>query len=440
MKRNLLKTKEFKIKLMVSIILLISFVLSFLFANQIQTALGIEQYYSKNETSEENLTNLSYKVHYLDVGQGNCTVVELPDDKIMIIDGGSDMYGQKISDFLKEKEISKIDYMIATHADSDHIGGLNYLFDDFEIVNIFRPMQIAGTQIEEIDSKGDISSHFEVFEDEDLKQAYKIYGSSKFVEVTSQRYREFIKNIYSETYSIDGKIYNSDVTVFYDGLKVIGEDYEINFYAPLKIEEEVNFESVSNTKGFMTKIYSVDASNNSSAIFLLKINNEKYFFSGDASATRDEDDDVKKFEESDFIQGLTDDEKYELSSVDVYLVAHHGSKYGSSDALLKLIKPNYVILSVGKNNYGHPSEEVLFRLNQINSLEDDGILCTSNSGNITFSSTEETLIYALEKTTKKYNLFIKYEALMIILFVMIESIILNIRPQSKKRLTCDKNI
>ena len=48
---------------------------------------------------------------------------------------------------------------------------------------------------------------------------------------------------------------------------------------------------------------------------------------------------------------------------DMLKVSHHGSKYGTSDALLERVKPKDAIISVGKNNsYGHPSEEVMKRL------------------------------------------------------------------------------
>lgn len=49
-------------------------------------------------------------------------------------------------------------------------------------------------------------------------------------------------------------------------------------------------------------------------------------------------------------------------SVDILKVAHHGSKYSSSDAFLDLIQPKEAVISVGKNLYGHPSPEVLGRL------------------------------------------------------------------------------
>lgn len=46
----------------------------------------------------------------------------------------------------------------------------------------------------------------------------------------------------------------------------------------------------------------------------------------------------------------------------VLKVGHHGSKYSSSEAFLAAVKPAVAVISVGKNNYGHPTKEVLERL------------------------------------------------------------------------------
>ncbi|MCX6816268.1 MAG: MBL fold metallo-hydrolase [Candidatus Beckwithbacteria bacterium] len=54
-----------------------------------------------------------------------------------------------------------------------------------------------------------------------------------------------------------------------------------------------------------------------------------------------------------------------LKEVTVLKVAHHGSKYSSSQEFLETIKPQLAVISVGKNSYGHPTPEVLQRLGDI---------------------------------------------------------------------------
>ncbi|OGO86827.1 MAG: DNA internalization-related competence protein ComEC/Rec2 [Clostridiales bacterium GWE2_32_10] len=55
-------------------------------------------------------------------------------------------------------------------------------------------------------------------------------------------------------------------------------------------------------------------------------------------------------------------EDYKDMDVDLLKIAHHGSKYATSDEFIETVKPEYAVVSVGKNNYGHPDKGVLDRL------------------------------------------------------------------------------
>jgi len=56
-----------------------------------------------------------------------------------------------------------------------------------------------------------------------------------------------------------------------------------------------------------------------------------------------------------------------FQDIEVLKVAHHGSKYSSSEEFLEAIHPQIAIISVGKNQWGHPTQEVLDRLQSIGS-------------------------------------------------------------------------
>jgi len=58
------------------------------------------------------------------------------------------------------------------------------------------------------------------------------------------------------------------------------------------------------------------------------------------------------------------EDSLDLERVEVFKVAHHGSKFSTSEVFLNLIKPHLAVISVGKNRFGHPTQEVLDRLNQ----------------------------------------------------------------------------
>ena len=76
--------------------------------------------------------NKKLKVTFLDVGQGDCAVIQTPDDKTIIIDCGNksltyDSGERTIAPYLKRNGISRIDLLILTHYHLDHVGGVEYL-------------------------------------------------------------------------------------------------------------------------------------------------------------------------------------------------------------------------------------------------------------------------------------------------------------------------
>jgi len=73
---------------------------------------------------------------------------------------------------------------------------------------------------------------------------------------------------------------------------------------------------------------------------------------------------------------------------DVLKVAHHGSKYSTSNLFLESVRPEIAIISVGKNTYGHPTPEVLERLDDF----DIETLRTDQKGDITILSNGVSLI------------------------------------------------
>lgn len=73
-----------------------------------------------------------------------------------------------------------------------------------------------------------------------------------------------------------------------------------------------------------------------------------------------------------------------LSPVDVLKVAHHGSDTSTSTAFLDLVTPSDAVISVGVNSYGHPSAEVITRLESYGAT----VYRTDVSGNISFTFNE----------------------------------------------------
>lgn len=74
-------------------------------------------------------------VTHLDVGQGDAAVVEFPDTKTLVIDTGKN--GFQVGEFLKYRGISKIDALALSHGQSDHMGGLVYLMENFFVSEVW---------------------------------------------------------------------------------------------------------------------------------------------------------------------------------------------------------------------------------------------------------------------------------------------------------------
>lgn len=77
-------------------------------------------------------------VHFLDVGQGDCILITCGSNA-MLIDAGDNSMGTTVEMYLKKQNIEKLDYVIGTHPDADHIGGLDVVIYNFDCGIIILP-------------------------------------------------------------------------------------------------------------------------------------------------------------------------------------------------------------------------------------------------------------------------------------------------------------
>ncbi|MGG3912741.1 lamin tail domain-containing protein [Rossellomorea vietnamensis] len=82
---------------------------------------------------EYRISNLD--VHFITVGEGDSTLIQSPNGKTMLIDGGSKAEGQRVLQYLKETGIQSLDWVVATHPDENHIGGLIDVVKNIEVKN-----------------------------------------------------------------------------------------------------------------------------------------------------------------------------------------------------------------------------------------------------------------------------------------------------------------
>ena len=85
------------------------------------------------------------RIDFLDVGQGDAAVITMPDGRVLLVDGGgnTDKHGSNtdrrtigeavVSEYLWWRGLDAVDYVLATHADADHIDGLNDVLRNFTV-------------------------------------------------------------------------------------------------------------------------------------------------------------------------------------------------------------------------------------------------------------------------------------------------------------------
>lgn len=97
---------------------------------------------SQKGSADENGT---LEVHYIDVGQGDSILIK-QGDEAMLIDAGNNSKGSLVWTYLLSQNISTLSYVIGTHPDADHIGGLDVVIYKFDCNHIFMPTKTSDTK------------------------------------------------------------------------------------------------------------------------------------------------------------------------------------------------------------------------------------------------------------------------------------------------------
>ena len=90
--------------------------------------------------------NKDFCIHVIDVGQADSILITTPSNKNMLIDGGDEDSAKIIKSYLKNKKVKNLDVVIATYPDSDHIGSLDYIIDNFDVEKIYMPNQTTDSE------------------------------------------------------------------------------------------------------------------------------------------------------------------------------------------------------------------------------------------------------------------------------------------------------
>ncbi|OBA06594.1 competence protein ComEC [Paenibacillus polymyxa] len=265
-------------------------------------------------------------VQYLDVGQGDSILITTPGGKHILVDGGgtmdfatgknawrkrTDPYevgADTIVPLLKQRGVHRLDAVILTHGDHDHAGGLQAVLDQIPVSTLF----FNGTLTEK--------APFRKLLNTALDKRIKLYGAHHSME-----------------WELD-------------------PETKIRFLYPFKLEENES-----------AQLPVIKEQNHYSVAMILEMEGASFLFTGDM------DDAAETLLLSELTHSSSGAKAQETpgaarKAIDVMKVAHHGSKYSTSEEWLSYWQPRVAVISVGASNtYGHPNKAVLERLAEVDS-------------------------------------------------------------------------
>lgn len=98
------------------------------------------------ENENTNTSSSELTVQFLDVGQGSSALVH-QDGRFMLIDGGDREYSSYVVSFLKQQGVERLDYVVVSHYDSDHLNGIVGVLNVFECGQVLAPDYEGDTKV-----------------------------------------------------------------------------------------------------------------------------------------------------------------------------------------------------------------------------------------------------------------------------------------------------
>lgn len=308
-------------------------------------------------------------VHMLDVGQGDCIYIQLPDGKDIVIDcanyNDDGEYEKKTFDYLdKYIEDDTVEYLMLTHCDSDHVYFMDELLERYQVEKLFMPNVLAVPGTTSKDKKA-------------LQDQIDALDTSRFTDkdtVGTITYAEFFIAALTEP---DCEIVlNVDPDANTNSIIIEETTYRLVFYCPT---QEYYDDYGLNT---------AERKNAISPIGILEYNNRKIMLTGDSNEINEP-----------LVMARTG-----KIDCDVLKVGHHGSETSTSNAFLDEYTFEYAIISCNSygNKFNHPRQATLDRLKSHN-IE---VYRTDNNGNIVVSVDKDgnLKITTQKESTQEQNL------------------------------------
>lgn len=270
------------------------------------------------------------QVHILDVGPGNgdSILIIAPGGKTVLVDAGDTGKGKVVVEALKRYNVQQIDYFVATHPHPDHIGGADEVIRATKVLNVI-DNGLGPALPDSLASQTKAPDAMAGKNPANNKPAGKKPDKSAAI---TRFYNE-----YKDAVAQSGAHYEKAQP---------GAKYDIGGGARLTI--------LAPAEPYFTKEQTKTGgtpANANSVVVRLDYGDFSMLLPGDA-------------EEQTEHRMLTRDLNLKAK---ILKVAHHGSKYATSQDLVDRVKPEVAIISCGEwNRYGHPSQVLLDRLRAAN--------------------------------------------------------------------------
>lgn len=248
----------------------------------------------------------------IDIGQGDCIFLQFPDGQTMIMDAGSEFRStneyDQLTAHLTLRGIDSLDYVFITHSDYDHIRYMQDIFEDYEVKNIYMP---------------------------------------RVADDMSATWTKTVAAIEEETWTNEsGETVDSEIYYTVGDFVIQGEDWTMNCHSYL----EDDYPSVKESS-------SAEVKNAVSPICFLEYADRTIVLTGDSN---------ERNEEYLLERGVLN------KDADVLKVGHHGSRTSSLQEFLNAVDCEYAVISYGEDNdYGHPTPELMSRLEDYTDVRPD---------------------------------------------------------------------
>ncbi|MGN0806188.1 MAG: ComEC/Rec2 family competence protein [Candidatus Coproplasma sp.] len=289
------------------------------------------RYLSAYAVRADKNTQGQLRVTFIDVGFGDSTLIELPDGKTALIDGGDGSYPNqlKLLKTLNEHGIEYIDYLICSSVKKEHCGGLSELIKLKGVGTAFIPYCL----------------------NERITDEYHAF-------ITALKDKNIASNIAQVGEGFDG------------------EDYFFTFLSPSNYLNPTSEYTQLNTNP------DKENTDNASAVCWLECFGKKFAFCSDVRSEALE----RAMADYNLHKSLGDDycpfngKGVEPEGCDVITVAAHGGEKNACAAWYSLLKPEHAVVSVGLNYSGYPSAIALSNPTGVGAE----LYLTSEVGNVEF--------------------------------------------------------